>query len=117
MKKLGTPFHFVSEASTNAKIIKGGPGQVTAIWCTNINAAIRFLKFYDVAQAPNPATDRPVFVCGIPGGGAPGAGGSIAVPGAICFDNGIGIAIVQLAADTDATAVALGEIVVSFVVR
>jgi len=117
VKKLGIPYQLVSAATNNAQIVRGAPGQVTAVWCTNTNAAIRFLKFFDVARIPEPANDRPVFICGIPGGGAAGAGGSIAIPGAICFDNGIGIAIVTGAADGDNSAVAAGEIVVGFVIR
>lgn len=116
-KRVGIPFHLVSVASNNAQIVKGGPGQVAAIWATNINAAIAFLKFFDVAQLPNPAIDGPHFVCGIPGGAAAGAGGSLAIPGGLCFTNGIAFAIVTGAADGNNTAVAAGEVVVSFVYR
>jgi len=116
-KRVGIPFHLVSAASNNAQIVKGGAGTVSAIWCTNINAEIAFLKFFDVATLPNPATDAAHFVCGIPGGEAAGAGGSLAIPGGLCFSNGIAFAIVTGAADGNNTGVALGEVVVSFVYR
>jgi hypothetical protein len=116
-KRVGIPFHLVSVASNNAQIVKGGRGLVSAVWATNINAAICFLKFFDVATLPNPLTDAAHFVCGIPGGAAAGAGGSLAIPGGLCFDNGIAFAIVTGAADGNNTAVAAGEVVISFVYR
>lgn len=114
--KRGVPFHQVSSGDNNARCIRGDPGIVSAIWATNINAAIRYLKFFDTAVTPDPSKDRPHFVCGIPGGGAAGAGGSIALPdGGLWFDNGISFAIVTGAADGDNTGVAAAEIVVSFI--
>jgi hypothetical protein len=107
------PYHLVSGASTNATLVIGATAWVQSIWATNVNAAIRFLKFYDTAKPPVPGTDLPVWVSGIPGNAA-GAGGTLSLPTGMTFFNGIGIAIVAGAADLDATAVALNEIVVSF---
>lgn len=113
-RRVAIPHHFVSAAGNNARVIKGGRGWVSGIWGTNTNAAIMFVKFFDVADTPNPATDRPAYVCGLPGGGAAGAGGSM--PGRFCFDNGIAIAMVAGAADGDNSPVLAGEIVFSFVI-
>lgn len=106
------PFHLVSSANNNATLVKATTCWLYTIWCTNVNAAIRFLKFYDVNVVPNPAVHLPAFVCGIPGAAA-GAGGSLALPVGLTFFTGLGIAIVAGAADTDNTAVAAGEIVIS----
>lgn len=107
-----TPYHRVSTADTNAASVKGTAGQVFAVWATNVNAAIRYLKFYDVSGTPNPASDAVKWVCGIPGNTA-GAGGAIAFPPGLEFTTGIGIAIVTGAGDTDNTGVAASEILVS----
>lgn len=115
MRRISTAFHLISNASNNARVVRGGPGFVAALWATNTNAAIRFLKFFDVAINPIPATDQPIFVCGIPGGAAAGAGGALAIPGGLRFGRGIGFALVTGAADFNDGAVAAGEIVISFV--
>jgi hypothetical protein len=113
----GIPYHLVSTASNNALCVRAGMGEITNIWVTNINAAIMFVKFFDTVVVPLPGTDPPVFVLGVPGGGAAGAGGSMAIPDGLSFLNGIGIAMVVNAADTDNTPVAAGDLVLSFIYR
>jgi hypothetical protein len=113
----GIPFHIVSGASNNALCVRAGRGEVTEVWVTNINAAIRFVKFYDTPVAPQPGTDAPVFVLGVPGGGAAGAGGSLSIPNGLTFDSGIAFAILTNAVDSDNTPVAAGDIVLSFIYR
>lgn len=115
-RRRGIPFHLVSGASNNARSVQGERGYVTALWATNTNAAIMFLKWFDSANTPDPANDLPVFVCGIPGGAAAGAGGALAIPEhGLCFEQGIAFAIVTGAADFNNAPVAAGEIVISFV--
>lgn len=106
------PFHLVSGASNNATLIQPNASWVICIWATNVNAAIRFLKLYDLNVTPVPAAHVPSWVCGLPGNTA-GAGGTLAVPEGLTFATGLGIAIVAGSADNDSTAVAAGEIVVS----
>lgn len=111
-----TPFRLISAASTNATSVKGSAGQVYAVWATNVNAAARYLKFYNKASAPTVGTDTPVFVCGLPGNAA-GAGGSIAIPPGIEFTTGIAIALTTGIADSSTGAVAADEIAVSIAYR
>jgi hypothetical protein len=106
------PFHLVSSANNNATLVRATTCWLYAVWATNVNAAIRFLKFYDLNVVPDPAVHLPSFVCGIPGAVA-GAGGSIALPVGLVFFTGLALAIVTGSADTNNTSVAAGEIVIS----
>lgn len=106
-------YKLVSAATNNAQCPKASAGQVYAIIASNINAAIRYLKFYDKASAPTPGSDTCVWVVPIPGAGTAGAGSAIAIPPGLKFATGIAIAIVTGIADSDNTAVAANEILIS----
>lgn len=106
------PFSLVSSASINAQVVKPQPGFLYSVWVTNINAAIRYLKLYDLAIPPVPAIHTPVWRLGIPGNAA-GAGGSLELAVPLSFYNGIAITLVQGPTDIDSTAVAAAEILVS----
>lgn len=99
-----------SAASTNATVIKGSAGTLWSVVVSNINAAARYLKFYNKATAPTVGTDTPVLVIAIPAGATVpvsfGANG-------VRFATGIGLAITAGAADSDTAAVAAGEIKVA----
>ena len=76
----------------------------------DINAAIRYLKFYNKASAPTVGTDVPVITIPIP------AGGAINIPFGTTghrFATGIALAITTGAADSDTGAVAANEIKVA----
>jgi hypothetical protein len=108
-----TPYKLNSAATTNATSLKASAGIIGLIVVTNINAAVRYLKFYNKASAPTVGTDVPVQVYTIPGSTT---GGGIAVPipdEGIAFSTGIAFAITAGAADSDTTAVALNEIIVN----
>ena len=100
-----TTFTLNSAASTNLTSVRVGPATVFSISASNINAAARFLKIYDKASAPVPASDRPVLTLAIP------ATGFIHLPlfMGMRFTNGIALAITTVAADTDTTATAANE--------
>jgi hypothetical protein len=103
----------ISAASNNATVVKASAGQVYTIMAHNLNAAVRYLKFYNKATAPAPATDTPVLTLPIPGNTA-GAGFVLDTGGmGIVFSTGIAIAIVTGVATNDNTAVAANEIVVN----
>lgn len=108
-----TPYHLVSAASNNATSVKASAGTVYDVQCFNTNASPRYLKFYDKATAPAPATDVPVKVIMMPGN-ASGAGATAAFPVGVNFANGIAIAIVTGIADNDNTAVGASDCVISF---
>lgn len=116
------PFHRVANVSNNATLVVGRPARLYSIWVTNVTATILFLKFFDTQVTPNPLTDQPVFVCGVPGvllaGATSGAGGALSLPRGIRFENGLGLAMVTGAADGNNTSiVAAGDLVASITYR
>lgn len=106
----GVPNNFrlpSSAATNNNAVIKASQGQVYFIVAYNSNAAVRFLKLYNKATAPAPATDTPVISLPIP----PNGGVAIEVGlGANLFPLGIGFALVTGAADNDNTSVGAADI-------
>lgn len=94
-----------SAATNNATVAKASPGKAVAVNGVNTNAAVRWLKFYDMATTPNPAVDVPVL--------------SIALAASIPFNHplysfnfkvGVAYALVTGAADNDNTAVGAGDV-------
>lgn len=106
-------FHRVSTADQNAANVKAaGGGILGGIIISNTNAAIRFLKLYDKATAPVPATDTPVYV--VPVGGNTSGAVTVVPFVEMPFVNGIGIAITGGVGDNDNTAIGANDCVVSF---
>lgn len=107
-----SPYKLISAASTNGNNVKGGAGQVYMISVINLNAAVRYLKFYNKSTTPTVGTDTPVLTFPIPAS-ATGAGFNISIAQGIEFSAGIAIAITTGAADNDTGAVAANEIIVN----
>lgn len=109
-----TPNKLISAATTNATVIKASAGTLGYVQASNVNAAARYLKFYNKATTPTVGTDVPVHVWLIPGNTA-GAGTNIPIPSeGVNFSAGISFAITTGAADTDVAAVAASEIIVNY---
>jgi hypothetical protein len=84
------------------------------ISASNVNAAARYLKFYNKATAPTVGTDVPVLTYIIPGNTA-GAGTNIPLPPqGINFSTGISFATTTEATDAGSTGVAVSEIVINY---
>lgn len=99
-----------SAATTNATAVKASAGTVWSIVASNVNAAARYVKFYNLAVAPTVGTSVPAFTITIP------AGGIVQIDGGangFRFGTGIALAITGAMADSDTTAVAANEIKVS----
>lgn len=94
-----------SAATNNATVAKASPGTLAGFDVFNTNAAARYLKFYDKATTPAPATDVPVLTFYL-GPTAPRTVFGIDFK----FLVGIGYALVTGAADADNTAVGAGEL-------
>lgn len=97
----------ISAATINAAVIKASAGNLYEVTAFNSTAAIVYLKFYNKATTPAPATDGALLmlVIAVPiGGGVSQSFGSIGKR----FAAGISMAIVANPANTDATAVAAG---------
>lgn len=95
----------VSDGSAQAQLLQTGPTQLLAVTAGNINAAARYVKFYDVATTPTSGLSC-VGQMIIPGNTA-GAGSNLPVGFAnpmtgFQFVNGLGVAIstTNIIADT-----------------
>lgn len=96
-----------SAATTNATSVKASAGTVYNILVSNTGAAAAYVKFYNKASAPTVGTDVPVFTLSIP------ASGTVCVNPhliGIRFATGIALAITNLAADSDTTAVLAAQV-------
>jgi hypothetical protein len=107
-----TKLRVLSAATTNLTSVKAAPTKVVNGVITNTTAAVKYVKFYDKASAPVPASDTPVMTLPI------AANSSlyiydIAGDDGIYFHVGFGYAIVGAQIDTDVTAVALGDVVMN----
>jgi len=102
-----TSYFVNSAATTNGALIASGTSGLQALFASNIGAADAFVKLYNKATAPTVGTDVPELVLKVPAGGnielKPGFSG-------YRFNLGLGIAITNLVADTDTTAVAAGQV-------
>lgn len=109
-----SPFRVLAANTNNATNVKAGPGSVGYILAVNVTATVVFLKLYNKASTPAPATDTALLVATIPiPASTSGAGVSLPVPAGIAFSTGIGFAIVANIADADNTSVAANCAVVN----
>lgn len=98
-----------STAAVNLVSVKATAGKIVGGYLQNKSAAAKFVKFYAKASAPVVATDVPIFVIQL-GIGETFYLGEIAGLTGISVATGIAYAITGLIADTDATAVAAGDV-------
>ncbi len=99
-----------SLATTNLGFIKASAGTIYALVASNSGASAAYVKLYNKTSAPVPASDVPVITLKID------AGATLPVNFGILghrFATGIAIAITGGVADTDATAVAAGQVKVA----
>lgn len=98
-----------STATTNGTVIKASAGTLWNVVVSNVNAAARYLKFYN-STTVTVGTTTPVMTITIPAGGTVNiAGGS----NGIRFATGICLGITTGMADADTGAVAANEIKVA----
>jgi len=109
---VGTLFRLISAASTNATSLKASAGTLYWLYVVNLNAAVRYLKFYNKASSPTVGTDTPVFTFPIPAS-TTGAGFTISIPPGADFGTGIAYALTTGIADSDTAAVAANEIIIN----
>lgn len=99
----------LSAASINATSVKASAGRVYRILAFNASAAVKYLKLYNKASAPAPATDTPILTIPLQAGVLT----EIELTIGIYFATGIAYAITGAVGDTDATAVALNDVVLN----
>jgi hypothetical protein len=105
----GTAAAIAGTASTNAIALKAAAGQLLELSVFNPTAAVVYVKLYNKATAPAPATDSALLMDVIP----------VAINGRVGieygaagkrFPSGIALAITANPSNTDATAVAAGVV-------
>ena len=103
-------FHLISAASNNATSIKASSGQVYGYEIYNTNAAVRYVKLYNKASAPAPATDNALLkrTIAVP----PGVRAWFHTTNGIVFSTGIALAAVTGIADTDNTSVGANDLTI-----
>lgn len=98
----------MSAASTNATSVKASVGNIYGWSFANTTASAKYVKLYNKASAPTVGTDVPVLTIMVPANGR--ADLMLSAIGNN-FLNGIAYAITGAAADSDATAVAVNDVV------
>lgn len=104
----GIPFKLISAATTNATSVKATPGRVLTLVVGNINAAVRYIKLYNLATAPTVGTTVPVFTMPIPASSVSLLSINFG-PEGLYFSAGIALALTTGITDADTGAVALAE--------
>jgi len=105
---MATPYKLISAATTNATSVTAVPTALLGITAQNATAALRYLKLYDKAAAPVVGTDVPVETIAL----QPNSTFRAAYPRGLAFLAGLACALTAGQADTDATAVAAGDVLV-----
>jgi hypothetical protein len=106
------PYTLTAAATTNATLVKAGRGVITALHVINVNAAIRYLRFYDTNKVPTAGAGVPCRKYAIPGS-ATGAGFVLSPPLPMKFQIGIAFTLTTGVADTDATALTANDVVLT----
>lgn len=94
-------YHRVSTADNNAHVVKASAGQYYGMRGNSIAAYPVYLKFYDKATNPNPASDTPIRIVEIQAGLPINDLVEFGLP----FTTGIAMAIVKGISDTNNTSV------------
>jgi hypothetical protein len=105
-------YSILAAASTNANLVKAGPGTIIAIHCINVSAAVKYLKLYDSFKLPVAGQGTPVRRFGIPAS-TTGAGFVYTPSVAMQFVSGIGFTITGGAADSDTTALSANDVILT----
>jgi hypothetical protein len=93
-------------ATTNLTAAVAGPCDLYGIIVTNTSAAVKFLKVYNKATAPVLASDIPLLTIALPVTSLQ----NLQFEQGIYFNLGLAYAITGADGDTDATAVAAGDL-------
>lgn len=104
----GDPYiaRVATTASTNITVVKNSPGNVYAWALHNGAAAIRYVRLYDKATAPVPASDTPLFTIILPATKDVEFTLDMGIP----FKNGIAYDITAAAPDNDTTVTAANDV-------
>lgn len=119
--KRGIPYHWISAGGApDAKLVAAGQRDLLKVIIGNVNAAARYVHFYDTAVAPVAGAGTPVLTLMVPGGvTGVNATADLAMHPDLgaTFVNGLGFTITALPADTDATTPSAGDVNLSLTYR
>lgn len=107
-----TPFSLIAAATTNATLVKDSPGVLVSLHVINLNAAVRYLKFYDTKVKPTAGSGTPVRRYAIPAS-ATGAGFALPFPVPARFQVGIAYTITSGVADNDTGVLSANDVVLT----
>jgi len=107
-----TPFSLIAAATTNPTLVKKGPGKLVSIIAVNVNAAVRYLKFYDIGVVPIAGSAIPARRYAIPAS-ATGLGFVLAPTVPMGFQAGLAFTITGGVADNDATVIAANDVILT----
>lgn len=102
-----TVLYVNSTATTNGQNMKASAGTLWSMACSNAGAAAAFVKIYNITTAPTVGTTVPALTIAIPAGSTTVVSGGA---NGIRLTSGLAIAITNLVADTDTTAVAAAQV-------
>lgn len=100
-------FKIMSLATTNATVVKAAVGRLYGYTFSNTTASYKYVKIYNKSTAPVVGTDAPIDVIAIP----PNDSVAYMNPFGVYHSVGISYAITELAPDSDATAVAVNDVI------
>lgn len=104
----------IAAATTNATSVKASAGTLDFCIAINETATVKYLKLYNKASSPTVGTDTPVGVIPIPAS-TTGAGVALPIPTqGLNFATGVAFAITGARADNDTTALAAGDVTLTY---
>ena len=99
-------FRLVSAATTNLTPIRRNVSNFKGAVIVNTNAAARYVKLYDSTSSPTVGADAPALTITIPASGEK----DLSFPDGVNFGNSLWLATTTGVADSDATAVVAGDL-------
>jgi len=107
-----TQFRRLATADTNLAVVKGSAGRVYAYTISNTTASAKYVRLYNKATAPVPASDNALILRTImvP---ANGIAAHQVMAGLAGFTSGIAIDATGAVGDTDTTALAANDLIIS----
>lgn len=99
--------HLVSAATANPTIVKAGAGRLVGWSVSNTNAAFRYVKLHNQATTPTAGSGVVQTIAVPPNSTVQGD-----IPAGVAFTTGIAMTTVTGAADADATAVGLNDLII-----
>ena len=115
------PYKFNTTASTNLQVVRAGQtANVKGIVAVNTAAYEIFVKCYwtgSTPTAPTVGTTVPALTFAVPALGTTSGGLTVSFPDGITMNGQLYVAVTKLAADTDTTATAAGDGIVTILVE